>query len=205
MDTDEDGDDEAADAQAGAPLPSANGAVAATDPSAPVLLAASGPTYTMDVIEGEWDGFLEEPREPDTAARRTNAQPANEVAPAPQPTEGETMALNKRHRRQEKKRLAAEREAAIRQAVSLCHPWNNLAQFIGLAPACTRLVQQTPAFAALTSWWVTRRIDIPIVTSNPHHPSHGCNIIDALFVSCTMQESKRAYAATDSKSPICLI
>ena len=111
---DEDGDDEGAGEEAGALLQRANGAIAADDAEAEHVLPTAGPTYTMDIIEGEWDGLLEESRGAHAAVREPAAAPAAEPV---QPTEAETMALNKRQRRQEKKRLADERDAAIRQAV----------------------------------------------------------------------------------------
>ena len=105
-------------------LHGSNGAVAATDPSTAATPSVAGPTYTMDVIEGEWDGLLEESHGRQTAARVRASEPAA-VEPVPastQPTEAEAAALNKRQRRQEKKRLAEEREAAIRKAVCLRDP-----------------------------------------------------------------------------------
>ncbi len=115
MDADGEPDEDGigADLQDNGKLHTANGTVAATDAS-----AAAGPSHTMDVIEGEWDGLLEESRGTGTVARVPPAVPAAaEPAQASQPTEAETAALNKRQRRQEKKRLAEEREAAIRKAV----------------------------------------------------------------------------------------
>ena len=111
MDEDVDEDDIAADGDDGGLSPTANRGVP----------AAAGPSYTMDVIEGEWDGLLEESRGAQPAARVSAAAPA-EPAQASQPTEAEAAALNKRQRRQEKKRLAEEREAAIRKAVKRCSP-----------------------------------------------------------------------------------
>ena len=116
VDGDPDEDDIGAEWQEGAR--SADGEFAATDAG-----AAAGPSYTMDVIEGEWDGLLEESRGTRTAAGVSVAQPAAaEPAQASQPTEAEAAALNKRQRRQEKKRLAEEREAAIRKAVCMGDP-----------------------------------------------------------------------------------
>ena len=79
----------------------------------------SGPTYTMEVIEGEWDGLLADSRRASTAAaaERARPEPVPELTPIAEPSEVDAAELNKRQRRLEKKRLAAEREAAIKQAV----------------------------------------------------------------------------------------
>jgi len=133
---DEDGDDDDIGAawQNDEKLHTGSGAVAVTDAS-----AAAGPSYTMDVIEGEWDGLLEESRGTHTAARVPAAVPAAaEPAPASQPTEAEAAALNKRQRRQKKKRLAEEREAAIRKAVCSGDPTRSTAWLLHHCLLCGR-------------------------------------------------------------------
>jgi hypothetical protein len=97
----------------------ANGSIAAQHVSGGVVRPMSGPSYTMEVIEGEWDGLLADSRGASTAAPagRARREPVPEPTPAAQPSEVDTAGLNKRQRRLEKKQLAAEREAAIKQAV----------------------------------------------------------------------------------------
>ena len=98
----------------------AKGSVAAAHVSGGVVPPMLGPSFTMDVIEGEWDGLLADTRVISPAAAapgRPRPESVPRPTPAAQPSEDDAAGLNKRQRRLEKRRLAAEREAAIKQAV----------------------------------------------------------------------------------------